>query len=195
MNGLINRCIQCFLRDGWGDAVWQGVAQAASAPARGFEPLMDYAPELTERLLAAAVVRLDRERNCLLEDMGTYIVSHPKRAAIRRLLRFGGNDFREFLRSLEDLPARARLAWPDLILPGFCVEELAGSGFRLEIAAGLPGSGAVALGLLRAMADDYGALVVLETGSEQPDGGAVVFVRLLDDAHAERRAFELGAGA
>ncbi len=193
MNGLINRAIQCFLRDGWGMAVWADTARAAGAPPRGFEPMLDYPPEVTERLLQAAAARLDRARDDLLEDLGTYLVSHPSRAAVRRLLRFGGTDFRDFLNSLEDLPARARLALPDLALPDLRLDPVGRDAFSLSIGPGFAGAGAVALGLLRAMADDYGALVVLEPGMAGHDGAAVLTIRLLDADHAEGRAFTLGA--
>lgn len=193
MNGLINRAIQCFLRDGWGNTAWLDTARMAGVAARGFEPMLDYPPEVTERLLRAASERLDRGPDDLLEDLGTYLVAHPSRAAVRRLLRFGGTDFCEFLQSLEDLPARARLALPDLALPEMRVEPVGADGFRLTVGGGFAGAGAVALGLLRAMADDYGALVLLEAGTVAPDGCSVLTVRLLDAAHSEGRAFTLGA--
>lgn len=193
MNGLINRAIQCFLRDGWGAAAWQDAARASGVPARGFEPMLTYPPEVTERLLQVAADRLNRDRDCLLEDLGTYLVSHPSRAAVRRLLRFGGTDFPDFLQSLEDLPARARLALPDLDLPAMRVTVLGDQRFVLRIGDGFPGAGAVARGLLRAMADDYGALALLEAGPEGKAGAAEVTIRLLDPAHAEGRSFTLGA--
>lgn len=193
MNGLINRAIQCFLRDSWGTQLWADVARAAGVGPRGFEPMLDYPPEVTGHLLAAAAVRLDRGRDDLLEDLGTYLVSHPARAAVRRLLRFGGMDFHDFLHSLEDLPARARLALPDLSLPSLRLHPLGQDAFRLEIGPGMTGAGAVALGLLRAMADDYGALVLLEADGGGADGTAVLTIRLLDATHSEGRAFTLGA--
>lgn len=192
MNGLVNRAIQNFLRDGWGDAAWADAAREAGAPVAGFEPLMDYDPALTGRLVAAAALRLDRDGACLLEDLGTWLVSHPSRAGVRRLLRFGGPDFREFLQSLDDLPARARLALPDLRLPPLRL-ELRGDGlFLLHVGPGFAGAGAVARGLLRAMADDYGALAVIEGEDGAEDGSAVVTIRLLADDFAEGRAFLLG---
>ncbi|NBE06393.1 heme NO-binding domain-containing protein [Paragemmobacter ruber] len=193
MNVLINRAIQCFLRDVWGMGVWCDVARAAGLSPRGFEPLLDYPADLTHHLLAAASVRLNRGRDDLLEDLGTYLVSHPSRAAVRRLLRFGGISFHDFLQSLEDLPARARLALPELALPDLRLEHPAADLFRLSIAPGFIGAGPVALGLLRAMADDYGALVLLEPEGMDTDGAAVLTIRLLDATHGEGRAFVLGA--
>lgn len=191
MNGLINRAIQCFLRDGWGGAAWADAARAAGAPVAGFEPLLDYDPALTGRLVAAAAARLDRAPDCLLEDLGTYLVSHPSRAGVRRLLRFAGPDFREFLQTLEDLPARVRLALPDLVLPAMQLRQ-EGNLYLLQLGPGVPGIAPVAVGLLRAMADDYGALAVLSAGPEAADGSAEVTIRLLDEGFAAGRDFLLG---
>lgn len=190
MNGLVNRAIQNFLHDGWGAAAWEEAARSAGAPVAGFEPLMDYDPALTGRLVRAAARRLDRDAACLLEDLGTWLVSHP--GGVRRLLRFGGPDFREFLISLEDLPARARLALPDLILPALRLDMTEQGQFRLSVGPGQPGAAAITLGLLRAMADDYGTLALIEGGQEAGDGSAVVLVTLLDAKFAEGRAFALG---
>lgn len=192
MNGLVNRAIQNFLRDGWGAAAWADAARSVGVPAAGFEPLMEYDPALTGRLVAAAAARLDRDGACLLEDLGTWLVSHPSRAGVRRLLRFGGPDFVEFLHSLDDLPARARLALPDLALPPLRVQVMGQGLFHLHIGPGFTGAGAVARGLLRAMADDYGALALIEGEDGAGDGAALVTIRLLDAEFAEGRAFALG---
>ena len=97
MHGLINRAIQCFLRDTYGDAIWAQVAQSARLDFDSFEAMLTYPPEITEAVVQAAVSVLRRPRDTLLEDMGTYLVSHPNLEALRRLLRFGGVSFVEFL--------------------------------------------------------------------------------------------------
>ena len=154
--------------------------------------MLPYPAEVTDRLLTAAATRLDRDGGCLLEDLGTYLVSHPARAGVRRLLRFGGSDYREFLYSLEDLPARARLALPDLVLPDLRLREAARGRFRLEIGPGMPGLAEVALGLLRAMADDYGALVTRVAGGGGRGGAGAGAARLVAEARGAGRAFRLG---
>src|SRR6056297_841690 len=196
MNGLINRAIECFARDSYGDPVWTEVTAALGVGEAAFEPLMPCDPEVTARLVEALSARLGRVPGDLLEDLGTYLVSQPRTEAIRRLLRFGGVDFAEFLESLEDLPDRARLAMADLDLPaiglhmggaGTCRVEMVrvqGTGLRF---------GPVLLGLLRAMADDYGALVVLEYRGRDA-AREIIEVHLLDAAFADGREFALGGG-
>ncbi|OYU40046.1 MAG: heme NO-binding protein [Pseudorhodobacter sp. PARRP1] len=190
MHGLINRSIQCFLRDTYGNAGWSAISAAAGLGFDNFEPLLIYDTALTERVIAAAAGYLQRPRETVLEDLGTYLVSHPNLEGLRRLLRFGGVSFLDFLNSMEDLPEHGRLGLPDLEVPEFALTDLGEGRFLLHVSQLIDGVGHVTVGLLRAMADDYGALVVLDhVGVE--DGREVVSVHLLDHAYAEGRRFEL----
>jgi hypothetical protein len=196
MHGLVNRAIERFVRDSYGRDVWIATIQRLDLGLTEFEAMMTYEPEITEQVLTAVGARLARGRDDLLEDIGTYLVSHPATEALRRLLRFGGVDYVEFLHSLDDLPERARLAVADLGLPVLELQDRGGGLYHLHI--GLPKGhdlrlGPVIVGLLRAMADDYGALALVE---HQGDGAAheIIEVRLLDEGFAHGRAFALGLG-
>jgi hypothetical protein len=193
MHGLVNRAVQSFLRDTYGEALWAEVARTAGLPAGGFEPMLTYDPALTEAMVQAASRHLQRPREALFEDIGTYLVSHPNRERLRRLLRFGGIDFVDFLHSLEDLPDRARLALPDLDLPALALNEAGEDHYALTCEARIPGTGHVAMGLLRAMADDYGALVLLDHRTAA-SGAEEVSIHLLDRRFAAGRRFDLAAG-
>lgn len=190
MQGLFNRAIQCFLRDSYGHGLWLSVARRAQVGPEGFEAMLTYDNAVTEAVIAAAIRELDRPRETLLEDLGNYLVSHPNVEGLRRLLRFGGAGFVEFLHSLEELPDRARLALPDLDMPQLELETLGQGRFRLKCIGVIAGVGHVAVGLLRAMADDYGALVVLDHDG-QDAGADVITIELLDGAYAVGRRFEL----
>jgi len=192
MHGLVNRAIQRFVSDGYGQAKWDATAQLAGLETSEIEPMLTYEDGLTPRLLMAASEVLGRQYEELLEDIGTYIVSHPNVEALRRLLRFGGVGFVDFLHSLDDLPDRARLAVSDLELPRVELCEHGGGAYSLLCQGAFPGAGYFFVGLLRAMADDYGALVFLE--HKGLDGAAeVVSISLLDTEFAEGRGFDLGA--
>jgi hypothetical protein len=117
MHGLIYRTLQVFVQDTYGAQQWGDVAALDGLDPPEFEAMLSYDPDLAERLLATSEKVLSLPRDMLLEDIGTYLVSHPNSEGLRRLLRFGGLDFIDFLYSLEDLPDRARLAVPDLVLP------------------------------------------------------------------------------
>jgi len=42
MHGLVNRSVQCFLRDTYGTDLWVAVAAEAGVAPEGFEALMHY---------------------------------------------------------------------------------------------------------------------------------------------------------
>jgi hypothetical protein len=190
MHGLINRSIQCFVTDTYGSSAWAAVAREARLGHGGHEPMLTSVPGLTTALIDAAERVLGHPRETILEDIGTYLVSHANMTVVRRLLRFGGVDFEEFLHSLQDLRERARLAVDDFDLPSMDLSEQSDGAYRLACSVPMCGIGHVIMGLLRAMADDYGALVYLDHLGEV-DGAEVVSVRLLDHRHAEARPFDL----
>lgn len=192
MHGLINRSIQCFIRDTYGTNAWQEVAYRADVDLHGFEAMLTYDDELTEAVLRSAAEALRKPREVLLEDLGTYLISHPNLERLRRLLRFGGATFEEFLHSLDELPDRSRLAVPELDLPELELEQGEEDSFRLLCTWKREGFGHVMLGLLRALADDYGALVYLE----YLGGGAgteIINICLLDSGFSSGRDFDLAA--
>ncbi|PRX38261.1 Haem-NO-binding [Meinhardsimonia xiamenensis] len=194
MHGLINRSIEAFLAETYGLEAWRAIVARAGIGVESFEPMLTYPPEVTERLLAGAAAHLDRSREQILEDLGTYLVSEPRMQAVRRLLRFGGESFVDFLHSLEELRDRARLAVPDLELPELELHPAAGMAYTLDIRFERPGFGPVLQGMLRAMADDYGALVMLDHLGAA-GGCERLRIELLDAAFAEGRRFELCARA
>ncbi|WP_371223097.1 heme NO-binding domain-containing protein [Roseovarius sp. 2305UL8-3] len=196
MHGLINRAIERFIRDTYGRDIWLKIVQSLDLGLTEFEAMMTYDEAITHQVLDRAAEVLERPRHDLLEDIGTYLVSHPNVEALRRLLRFGGMTFEEFLHSLDDLPERARLAVSDLQLPRLELRGHTRASYSLVVQAGqkdIGEFGYVMMGLLRTMADDYGALVYLEHKGGR-NGTEIIAVELLETAFADGRNFSLGAG-
>jgi hypothetical protein len=191
MQGLINRAIECFVRDTYGEKSWCDIAQRAGLGFTEFEAMLCYDAQITTDVLAAASAVLNRPRTEILEDIGTYLVSNAKNEAPRRLLRFGGENFVDFLHSLDDLPDRARLAVSDLSLPGLELREHATNHFSLTCQSGMTGYGYVLMGVLRTMADDYGALALL-AHQGNAHGVDIISITLIADGHSDGRTFELG---
>lgn len=187
MHGLVNKSIQTFLRDNYGASLWRRVAQEAGLEFDGFEAMLHYDDAVTERVLEAAMHALDKPRAVLLEDIGAYLAAIEP---LRRLLRFGGADYWEFLATLDELPGRTRMALPELEVPHLGVSLATGGRFTFEVDGPIAGISAVMAGLLRAMADDYGALALIEP-TQSEDGREWVQVALLEADYAEGRRFDL----
>lgn len=190
MHGLVNRAIQAFLCGTYGPELWHEVAADIGIGPEGFETMQSYPDALTADMLAAAERHLRKRRAAILEDLGIYLVSIEP---VRRLLRFGGADFPEFLLSLEELEGRAHLAVPDLRLPAIAVDMAGPQSFDLRV-TGQDGFGHVLTGMLRAMADDYGALALIDL---VPGAAGVdrLTVHLVDPGHAAGRVFHLARPA
>ncbi len=193
MHGLINRSLQSFIQTTYGDDIWENVALRAGLDPEGFEPMLTYDDALTEAALDAAEAELGKARDVLLEDVGAFLVAPGNGLErLRRLLRFGGASFVDFLHSLDELPDRMRLAVPDLETPHIEVAQIDATTFELSCTWALPGSGHVLVGLLRSLADDYGALAYLEfTGIS--DGRDRVAGDLLARGFASGRDFKLAS--
>ena len=184
MHGLVNRSFQNFLRDTYGAMLWDAVVVAADLPPQGFEALLSYDERLTDSMIAAASARLGKPADALLEDFGIYLAG---REGLRRLLRFGGADFVDFLYSLEELPGRVRLAVPDLILADVTLSQSPPSRFVLGFRGGHPCLVHVMCGILQAMADDFGALALIAAAGD----AASLQVDLIEASYAVPRDFVL----
>lgn len=192
MHGLINRAVQAFVLSTYGEKRWNDIMDESGLGFTEFEAMLVYPEDQSSRMLRAVEKKLERPLPEILEDVGTFLVSNPQVEALRRLLRFGGVNYVDFLHSLDDLPDRARLAVSDLRLPGLELVEQAPGQFDLLCQPGVPGYAQVLMGVLRAMADDYGALVILDQTGTQ-DGVEVISITLIESEFAEGRAFDLGA--
>ncbi len=196
MLGLVNLAIERFVRETYGDGFWGDICRELGLGFDRFEPMLDYPPEIMLRLLDALCAAQDKTREEILEDIGTFLVSVESSGAVRRLLRFSGRDFCDLLYSLDDLPARARLAVPQLTLPEMKLTERDPHSFTVKVRSGTTPCGAfghVVIGLLRAMADDYGALVLLEHSTVGSD--EVIAITLLEPTFSAGREFRLGERA
>jgi hypothetical protein len=191
MHGMVNRALQGFVVTNCGPAVWEEVRSIARAPEDGFEAMLTYDHAITLACFGAAVDVLDKHPNTLLEDIGTYLITDPALQPLRRLLRFGGGTFSEFLVSLEELPDRARLAMPQVEAPEITLEVEGGGRFTIAARWPVPGIGPLLLGALRAMADDYGALVYMELAGIE-NATERVRIQIFDADFNEGKAFSLG---
>lgn len=194
MHGLILRSIQNYMTDSYGRTAWlQAVAQAVPDHP-DFEAMLSYDDALAPAVLDAMGAVLNRPRSEVMEDIGTYLVSHPNTEAVRRLLRFGGMNFEDFLHSLDDMPDRARMAVSDLHLPAIELHEHDEGRYSLICDSPLSDFGYLMMGVLRVMADDYGALAMLDHAG-RTGGRETVSIQLIERDYADGRSFNLGAWA
>ena len=188
---MINRALQGFLTTTYGDDVWAEIRNLAALPFDDFESMLTYEDSRTLDCFTAACQVMHRSPTAMLEDLGTFLITHPPLDPLRRLLRFGGTSFQEFILSLDELAERGRMAMPAVEMPEIEVREVGVAVYELRTRWKLPGIGAILFGALRAMADDYGALATLKLAGVQ-DGVESLRIEIFDSHHAEDRGFRLG---
>jgi Haem-NO-binding len=186
MDALLLRSLQSYVLDTFGTARWQDICLAAGQSAMTFEPMLRYDAGLADRVGEIAARNLGRPAEAVWEDVGTHLVTNRDREGVRRLLRFGGLHFIDFLHSLEELPGRARLALPHIDPPEVSLEHVGPDQFALHCQSELKAPHRVLAGLVTAMADDYGALCVIEAGN-----AGCTTITVLDSRHSRARAFDL----
>ncbi len=66
MHGLVNRALQRFVCDTYGDARWAEIASTAALGFDRFEPMLSYDPTITDMVIKAACFELGKPRGTLL---------------------------------------------------------------------------------------------------------------------------------
>ena len=194
MHGMINRALQGFLVETYGADIWAEIRSQADLGFADFEAMLHYDDTQTLAVFQAAVDLLHQNPNALLEDLGTFLITHPPLDPLRRLLRFSGGSFAEFVLSLDELADRGRMAMPDIEMPEITVTQIDAETYALRAMWKMPGIGPILLGALRAMADDYGALALVHLDG-MDDGGECLRIVVHDAHHAAGRSFVLAETA
>ncbi|RJE80124.1 heme NO-binding domain-containing protein [Paracoccus sp. JM45] len=178
MNSLINRGIEEFLRTTYGDTLVQAVAQDTHSHSGMVAPL---GAGFGLSALHRAAMRLCKPFTELVEDMGAWMT---RIEPVRRLLRFSGRDFKDFLLRLEELPGRAHLVLPSLQLPRLQIDAVDDSVW-VKMLDPDDHWRFVLVGLIRGMADDYGALCLISTVDQ------LIRIDIWDEKFSEGRMFTL----
>ena len=194
MLGVVNKAIEEFVITVHGGAVWQEVLRDIGTPGFRFEPMLMYEDEKSYALIRALSKRLSKPQQDIHDDIGTYLVTPPNGGALRRLLRFSGSSFDDFLLSLDDLNDRVDLALPDLQLPQIMVIPQTIDRVHVRVSQTWSGFAYVLQGLLRAMADDYGTLVFLDVRRDITDS-ACIEVILIENNFSAGIDFDMVGGA
>ncbi|MEO0860820.1 MAG: heme NO-binding domain-containing protein [Pseudomonadota bacterium] len=164
---MICKALEGYVRTTHGDGIWDQACRDAGIKTRSFETVHEYPDEKFDRVLMSVAGTLGRRIAVLMEDMGMWVVTHPPLAPVRRLFRFSGETFSAFMVSLDEINDRAQMALPGLELPIYRVRSDEPGAYVVRSTWVSEGGGPLLCGVLQALADEYGALVLLEVLSSQ----------------------------
>ncbi len=193
MHGMVHKGIGVFATDYFGSDAWDGLRRELGIdidPASATQ-LNDL---VATQILFNLADRSGRSKRDVMEDYGTFLMTSDVTSGIRRLMRFGGSDFLEYIDSLEDLPGRVRLAIDDFILPPLTVIQSSESTYKVWVETKLGAFTFVLIGMFRAMADDYGVLSEIKH-EERRDTGDMISIKIFDVGFDAGRDFSLVGAA
>lgn len=182
MHWLVRKSIESFLRETYSDDFWLTVCRSSGMSSRSSYIIDRHSQEL----ITTASDRLEKPECELLEDLGAWIARQER---IRRLLRFSGRDFNDFLLNLEMLADRVSMVAPDLSVPRMQVTEEGADVVRVDFPPDESGWVSMMAGLVRCMADDYGALCLIWADENS------LTVQISDGSFTPGRHFLLGEDA
>lgn len=182
MHGLVNRSIEGFVRASYGHEAWERIARTAGVDPEGFLTWAPSEDRLTATVLAVTARLLRKSVGECLEDLGAWLTRQEE---IRRLLRFSGSDYHEFLESLRELPGRIAMVIPDMEIPALSVTRKTDGIYVIRPGEHRQGFMQVTAGIVRGMADDYGALALIAARKDR----ITVDVAMHD--FADQRCFSL----
>lgn len=180
MISFLSRSVEAFLQHTYGSTFANGQNPPPDRAADQGDAMVFVYP-----LLEAAGGKLDKPIEELTQDWAAWLTRHE---AVRRLLRFSGAGFRDFVAGLGELPGRVCMVLPAHRPPRIRVMAQ-DEGQQVLIVEGPEIWAHFLAGLVRAMADDYGSLALVSVL------GNVVIVDVSMDSFVSGRDFDLVSDA
>jgi hypothetical protein len=152
MYGLVNRAIQQMVTTHHGEDVWQRIKSRADLQDLDFfSTYQAYPDDVTHRLVAAATQELGLSGDQIMQAFGEYWITYTASEGYDQLLDSTGETLPDFLDQLDNLHARAAVAFPDLQPPSFRCEHSADASMQLEYRSKRRGLAPMVTGLLHGL--------------------------------------------
>ncbi|GFR47155.1 hypothetical protein Agub_g8846, partial [Astrephomene gubernaculifera] len=206
MIGWVNSSVESFIRDKFGDDVWNDVVKAAGVGERGWVSSCPYPDSETYKLVTTASSLLGVTPAQALEAFGNYFVEYVCKQGYDKLLQSLGSNIAEFLQSLNNLHLHLTMSFPSMSAPAFKCTAVGPESLELHYYSNRPALGPIVVGVLQGLAERYwdvggGRLGVQllrgrDDGSEDHEVFLVTYpyqevLRSWDEATAPKHSFTL----
>ncbi|MEM9717448.1 MAG: diguanylate cyclase [Pseudomonadota bacterium] len=160
--GLINRGLKGFVETYHDAETWRKLVSGQSAIPEDFEALADYPLEVTVRLVAEISTLRDASEADVYEDLGTFLVSTHWDARLRLVFMSCADDFVKFLQRLDVVWVALNAVDAAFPLNSWEISSTRAGAFRLSGPTLFPGFPSLCVGMLRSLADEFGAYVIID---------------------------------
>ncbi|MCP9929584.1 heme NO-binding domain-containing protein [Cyanobium sp. AMD-g] len=173
MYGLVNRAIQQMVASHHGEDVWQRIkARADLQDLDFFSTYQAYPDDVTHRLVAAATQELGLSGDQIMQAFGEYWITYTASEGYEQLLESTGETLPEFLDQLDNLHARAAIAFPELQPPSFRCQHSADASMQLEYRSKRRGLAPMVTGLLHGLGKRFQTPLEVDQIASRDQGDA-----------------------
>ncbi|WP_216908197.1 heme NO-binding domain-containing protein [Synechococcus sp. CCY 0621] len=173
MYGLVNRAIQQMVTTHHGEEVWQRIKDRADLQDLDFfSTYQAYPDDVTHRLVAAATQELGLSGDQIMQAFGEYWITYTASEGYEQLLESTGETLPEFLDQLDNLHARAAVAFPELQPPSFRCEHSTDASMQLEYRSKRQGLAPMVTGLLHGLGKRFQTPVEVDQMASRDQGDA-----------------------
>lgn len=123
MYGMVNNAIRSFIIESHGERKWQLICDNVGVEQAEFAAVLPYDDALSLQLIDHAAAATGKSVEQMMHDIGRYWVHFAARSSFGTLMRFGGADFKQFVRNLDAMHSKIKASLPKLAPPSFRVEE------------------------------------------------------------------------
>ena len=151
MYGMVNRALQGYIVDEFGQTNWEEIKAKAGINNETFVSMQPYPDEITYNLAKAATEVLNISISATLEGFGEYWVTYTAKEEYGDILKLCGKTLPEFLQNLDFLHSRMGMSFPAYKPPSFKCADLKEHSLRLQYFSQRPGLSPMVIGLVRGL--------------------------------------------
>ena len=154
MYGLVNKAIEDLVISSAGEQIWLKIRERAGLQDLQLLDSSNYDDEITYKLVAAASDILEQPPELILRLFGKHWVLYTGKQGWSSLFAASGDDLVSFLKNLDDMHARVKVAMPEGRMPEFTLTER-GATFELEYRSERDGLAPMVSGMLYGLAEQF----------------------------------------
>jgi len=132
MKGVVNKGIQEWVEERFGEDTWDEIRSAAGYDEPSFSPSLDYPDQMTVDLVAATARFLGLSPDETMKEFGKYWVSNTGKHAYPSLYALAGRNPREFLRNMNRVHRQATVSISGARPPSLRAEDLPDGGLAIH---------------------------------------------------------------
>ena len=159
MYGIINRGAEHLFRTRFGDEVWHRIRERAGLPDEPFLTNAPYADAVTTSILTAASAELGVPVDSLLHEFGIAWPRFAGEFGYTAMTQGLGDSLPEYLRNLDQMHERIRVAFPGSDPPSFRLVDETPNGITVHYYSSREGLAPFVAGLIEGIGWNFGIVV------------------------------------